>query len=432
MKRIAIGLLCLAACAAVTSRSTNAQKPDGGRLKFVLVLERHGVRSPTWTNARLDTYSKAPWPKWDVAPGWLTPHGKLLMTKFGAYDRTWLTAAGLLSANGCADTTRVYIAADSDERTRESGRGIADGLMPGCGLEVHARPEGENDPLFHAAGRIGKLDPQLALAALAGRIGNNPAALVPAYLQQLQSIQDILFGCQTSGCSAKGKKSLLAIEPSLSTGREGRLPELNGPLKTAASFAEDFQLEYLEGLPDAQGGWGRVDAGKMQALMALHAESSWISRRAPYLAQVQASNLLWHMLQTLKQAEQQQPVEGAIGTAAERAIFLVGHDTNVSNVAALLGVHWLLNGYQPDDTPPGGALVFELWQQPSGEDVVRAYYVAQSPEQMRHALPLSLASPPERAALFLPACSHADNGYPCDWSAFEHLALSQINRGFVK
>lgn len=417
---------------AVASHSDYAQNPSGAQLKFVLVLERHGVRPPTWTNARLDQYSKEPWPKWDVAPGWLTPHGKLLMTQFGTYDRAWLAAAGLLSASGCADAARIYIDADSDERTRETGRGIADGLMPGCGLEVHARPEGENDPLFHAAGRIGKPDPQLALATLAGRIGNNPAALLPAYREQLQSMQDILFGCSSSGCSAEGKDSLLAIEPSVAEGKGGHLPELTGPLSTAASFAEDFQLEYLEGMPEAQVGWGRVSEEKMQALMALHAASSWIGRRAPYIAQVQASNLLWHMLQTLKQAEQKKPADGAIGTLDDKVVFLVGHDTNVSNIAALLGAHWLLDGYQADDTPPGGALVFEVWQQSEHEDAVRVYYMAQSLEQMRRALPLSLAAPPEKAALFLPACSKASSGYPCDWSAFEHFALSQVDRAFVQ
>ncbi len=429
--RMAIWLLFLALGAAAFLCPIHAQEAGSERLKFVLVLERHGVRPPTWTNARLNQFSKEPWPKWDVAPGWLTPHGKRLMATFGAYDHAWLAAGGLLSASGCADAVRVYIAADSDERTRETGRGLADGLMPQCDLEVHARPEGANDPLFHAAGRVGKADPRLALAAISGRI-SDPAALLPAYREQVQAMQDVLFGCAASGCSAEGKQSLLAIEPSLTEGKGDRLPKLKGPLSTAASFAEDFQLEYLEGMPAEQVGWGRVDEEKMQALMALHAESSWIERRAPYIAQVQASNLLWHILQTLKQASQQRPADGAVGAPRDRAVFLVGHDTNISNVAALLGAHWLLRDYTPDDTPPGGALVFELWRRPGHSDAVRAYYVAQSPDQMRRELPLSLASPPEKASLFLPGCSQAGSGYPCDWSAFEHSVLNRIDRAFAQ
>ncbi len=431
MKKIAI-VFFLVFSVASCMNSLPAQTAEDGQLKFVLVLERHGVRPPTWTNARLNGFSKEPWPKWEVAPGWLTPHGKRLMTAFGAYDRAWLASRGLLSASGCANAAGVFIAADSDERTRETGRGLADGLMPGCGLEVHARPEGANDPLFHAAGHIGKPDAQLALAAIAGRIGGDPSALLPAYRRQLQAMQNVLFDCAAPGCSVDGKTSLFSIAPSLTEGKEGHPPKLQGPLSAAASFAEDFQLEYLEGLPAAEVGWGRVDAEKMQALMALHAESSWIERRAPYVAQAQASNLLWHMLQTLKQAAQQRPVEGAIGPPQEKVVFLVGHDTNVSNVAALLDAHWLLSGYQPDDTPPGGTLVFELWRQPTGAYAVRALYVAQSPSQMRHELPLSLAAPPERAPLFLPGCSQAGSGFPCEWSAFADSVLRRIDRGFVQ
>src|SRR6202044_1929401 len=97
--------------------------PD--QLRFVLVLTRHGVRSPTWTNQRLDEYSKQPWPQWPVAPGMLTPHGRQLMTFMGRYYRAWFAERGLLSAGGCDDASQVYLWADTDERTRETGRGLA-------------------------------------------------------------------------------------------------------------------------------------------------------------------------------------------------------------------------------------------------------------------------------------------------------------------
>jgi 4-phytase / acid phosphatase len=416
----------------VWPRLTQSQQVSGERLKFVLVLTRHGVRSPTWTNVRLDDYSKDPWPKWSVAPGLLTPHGKALMTQFGAYYRASFAQDGLMPASGCSGADRVYIYADSDERTRETGHGIADGMLPGCTVEVHSLLEGARDVLFHPLGAVGKPDADLAFSAIAGRIGDDPAALLPAYQTQLEQLQRVLFSCAAPPCSGEGKKSVLEIAPSLQRGKGDHLADLRGPLSTGATFAENFQLEYLEGMPDAQIGWGRVDEAKMRELMAIHAASSDLVQRAPYAARVQASNLLIHILHTLEQAEVQRAVAGAIGNSNDKVVFLVGHDTNISNISALLELHWLIDGYQPDDAPPGGALVFELWRRPAHEDLVRAYYTVQTPDQMRHSTSLTLKSPPGKAPLFVPGCSQALAGSPCDWSAFRRLALSAVDNAFVQ
>ena len=65
-------------------------------LKYVVIVSRHGVRSPTWDRERLNEYSSQPWPDWGVAPGELTPHGRDLIKILGSYYREWLTGAGLL------------------------------------------------------------------------------------------------------------------------------------------------------------------------------------------------------------------------------------------------------------------------------------------------------------------------------------------------
>jgi len=422
----------LALCLLTPALRAQAGQDGAERLKFALVLTRHGVRSPTWTNARLDEYSRDPWPKWDVEPGLLTPHGKTLMTQFGAYYRLRFSADRLLAANGCADARSIYIYADTDERTIETGRGLADGMFPGCGVEVHSQGAGTEDALFHTAGKIGTPDAALAYAAVAGRIGADPAALLPAYEQPLNQLQRIVSGCPEPDCSTPGKKQLLAIAPSLKHGTGEHLAELKGPLSTGATFTENLQLEYLEGMPAAQVGWGRVDEATMRSLMAVHAASSDIMQRTPYIAQVQASNILMHILKTLEQAGQQKAVDGAVADPGSKVVFLVGHDTNISNVAALLEAHWLVNGYQRDDAAPGGALIFELWQRSGHEDEVHVYYTVQTPAQMRNSTALTLDQPPAKSVVFLPKCSRAGDQAPCDLSSLQRLIENATNPAFVK
>ncbi len=133
------------------------------KLQMVIVLSRHGVRSPLTAQADLDKYSAAPWPKWEVAPGILTAHGYQLMKMFGNWDRTKFAAEGLFAPTGCDDAGHVTILADTDERTRETGKALAEGIFPNCNIEVHSRPDGVTDPLFSPRkADVGHPDPGLA------------------------------------------------------------------------------------------------------------------------------------------------------------------------------------------------------------------------------------------------------------------------------
>ena len=58
---------------------------ESGTLIRLVVVSRHGVRSPIPTASELHNWSAAPWPLWPVAPGELTPRGKQLVTLMGRY-----------------------------------------------------------------------------------------------------------------------------------------------------------------------------------------------------------------------------------------------------------------------------------------------------------------------------------------------------------
>jgi 4-phytase/acid phosphatase len=94
----------------------------------------------------------------------------------------------------------------------------------------------------------------------------------------------------------------------------------------------------------------------------------------------------------------------------------------------MLGVSWQQPDYQANDTPPAGALVFELRRGSDRRQRVFVSYLAQSPEQMAQRTPLDLDHPPERATLFVPGCSSSSAGYPCSLDSFSGAVEKTLDR----
>jgi 4-phytase / acid phosphatase len=411
---------------ALTQNSTG----PGEKLQYVIYLSRHGVRSPTGKPEQYEKFSASTWPEWPVKPGYLTPHGYELMKLFGAYDRIKLVDDGLLAPAGCDDATHVTILADSDQRTRETGKALAEGLMPGCRVETHALAEGAHDPLFHGMSTAeAHLDPALAAAAIRGRIGGDPNNIAEAFRPQLIALDKILAGCGKAPASNAARTSLLDIPAVLQPGKGDHGAEFHGPLATASTLSENLLLEYTQGMSGTELGWGCLDEASLREAMDLHEAEEDYTNRTPVVARIHASNLLDEIVKALEQSAAGKAVAGAPGKPDDKVLLLVGHDTNIATVAGSLGLDWIVDGRR-DDTPPGGALVFELWRvTPGGDDRVRVFYTAQSLDQMRSEQPLSLEHPPLIAPLFVPACSRAD--LSCSLAGFVSAVREAIIPAFV-
>ena len=436
------------------AQSTNAANANpGADLQMVVMLSRHGVRSPIGSLDLYNKYSAAPWPAWDVSPGFLTARGYQLMKLFGMWDRAKFSGEGLFSPAGCADSGHVTIRADIDQRTLESAKALAEGMFPGCSVPVHSQagtpsdgsasskpmpgvlidgsasmgsaPGGQPDPLFRplVAG-VAHVDPALAIAAIDGRIGGDPNHLTEALHPQLAALDHVLAGCGHEPVNAK-RVSIFDIPSSLKPGSGDPPVAAGGPLVTASTMAENLLLEYTQGIRDADVGWGCVDGATLRYLMQLDTARWDYGFRTPAIARAYASNLLDHILRTMEQSVTGNSVPGAIGNPGDRLVLLVGHDTNIVAVAGALGMNWVFDG-RADDTPPGGALVFELWRsRADGKSFVRVEYMAQTLEQMRKASALTPADPPADAPVFVPACSRQD--LSCTWDGFSAAVRQAID-----
>jgi 4-phytase/acid phosphatase len=404
-----------------------AAAPDA-HLELVIVLSRHGVRSPLTAQADLDKFSASPWPTWDVAPGILTAHGYQLMKDFGAWDRTKFAGEGLLAPTGCTDAAHVTILADTDERTRETGKALAEGMFPDCNIEVHSRPDGVTDPLFSLRKvNVGNPDPALAAAAIAGRVGGDPDNLTETYRPQLAALDRILSGCGRLPINPR-RTSIFDLPASLKPGSGDSPVAARGPLVSASTLIENLLLEYTQGMNDADTGWGCVDGATLRFVMQANIAAWNYEDRTPAIARMNASNLLDHIRLTMEQSVSGKPVQGAIGKPGDRLIILVGHDTNIVTVAGALGIDWIADG-RVDDSPPGGALIFELWRSAKAGPFVRVAFTAQTLEQMRKSEPLTAANPPAEAPIFVSACSRPD--LSCTWDSFSAAMRQATDPAYV-
>lgn len=417
-----LSLLCVLGGYTCLAQDRNAALAGGhteDRLRMVIIVSRHGVRSPTWAQDRLDAYSALPWPAWSVQPGYLTPRGYELMKLFGAYDRAALLQEGLFTAQGCSAAASTYIWADIDERTVASGHALADGLFPGCSAEVHSLAGADNDPIFHPAAGDDPGDADRAFAELSKRA---ETLNTPKFNELLMQMQRVLDGCDPDrDCTPeKPPKIRMMDEKSGVTHGKGDKPAgFQGPMAQAASFAEDFLLEYSEGMPMQSVGWGRVNEAQIVRFLTLHTAVFDLTHRTPVIAKAEASNLLNHIVQTLQQGVDGKPVAGAMGDPGTKLVVLAGHDTNIGPLSALLGLHWNLDG-RADDTPPGTELTFELWQSPRGDYQIRVSITMQTIHQLREAQTLTLANPPAKLIVTPAGCDARSKS--CSWKEFLEVA----------
>jgi len=395
-----------------------AQPVDDTQLKQVIVFGRHSVRSSVVPNATLNTFSVKQYPVFSVGTGLLTANGAKLETMLGSYYRLWLTQQGLLTGDDTADALSVYFRANVLERTIASAQAFAAGLLPAAKVNVNYFGPTDSDPLFDPIGAgVARLDLQMALAAVTGRLGGNGESLTSAYASELALTRSVLFGYPAGETPAPATPAALvdvtAIPLEVTAGTSSSPVNLGG-LGMLAAAVDPFVMEYAEGMPAAEVGWGQLTVGGISQISRLSNLTLFLECRTPYLARVEGSNVASHVVRSMVQAATGNRMTGSLGSPSTKVIVLIASDNNLASFSGVFGLDWILPGYQPNFAGPGGTLVFELRQsQSTGEYIVRASYIAQTLDQLRNQTALTLESPPASAPLFIPGCSVGNATFDC-------------------
>jgi 4-phytase/acid phosphatase len=367
----------LALIAAAFALAAGAAHAAPLHLVRVVIVARHGVRPPTQSNDDLAKYADKAWPGWPVAPGELTPHGGETVRLMGVTLREAYRAAGVLPREGCAAPGRVTVWGDgADQRTRESGRITAAALQPGCNLEAPFANTIPRDPIFggtdagachldqdklHAAMAVAAADPALAA------IDVGPA------LEKLQAI------FAPDACKGGAGTCFTSADNGAAA----------GGFPAAGSLAEDLLLEYGDGKPMSDVGWGRATAADIAAVMPLHERVYAMMRANPDIASHRGAPMARIILGALAG----KPVGGGPQSGPDlKLMVLSGHDTNIALTADIFGLSWTLPG-EPDGTAPSTALAFELWSD-GAHDYVRPVIYYETMDQLRTLKPSRAESLP--------------------------------------
>ena len=407
MKRVR-GWQLFVSCACFLSSSVAPAAERELKVERVVMLMRHGIRPPTKLQPIPVEYSPTPWPKWSTGPGLLTPHGAKGIALLAAADRAWFIQAGLWPASGCPAPGRAMIRASKVPRAVATAKAWSKSALPRCHLTVQHPAKNAPDSLFHILqeqpawfdGHRAYED-ALAQAPKGGLAGQ--AKELEAQVRRMEFV----LGCAPPGCD-------LATDPTTLIEQPHNAPEFHGSLDAASTASESFLLEYLQGMPMDEVGWGRVGRDEIERLLVFNVTKFKYTDRPPYIAKGAAGPLAKAILEALS------------APTGPSVTLLAGHDTNIAALGGLLDMHWRAASYLPDDIPPGSALGFELLSDGNRRQIVRAFFRSQTMDQLRNLEPLGAANPPHREYVSIPGCGRAEDPRSCDLKTFTKIVEAKL------
>lgn len=372
------------------------------KLKEVVILSRHNIRSPLSTNgSALSKMTPHEWTEWSSAASELTLRGGVLETEMGQFFRKWTVEEGLFKENYVPTVDEVNLYANSMQRCIATAQYFSSGFMPVAGLHVnHRYVPSKMDPVFFPrltksseAFRTEAMKQINAMGGKDGLVGINKS------LKDSYDIISKVLDMKQSEYYKKGEVKDFVDNDTRITLNLNQEPGMKGSLKNANSASDAFILQYYEEADALKAAFGHKlsleDWTKIARIKDVYGD---VLFTAPIVAVNVAHPLLQYMYDELN-------------ADTRKFTFLCGHDSNIASVDAALGVEdYSLPNSIEKKTPIGSKLVFEKWVDAAGKAYVAINLVYQSTGQLKQMSLLDLRHTPQIYALKLKGLTQNTDG----------------------
>ncbi|AOW48437.1 histidine-type phosphatase [Acetobacter ascendens] len=368
---------------AIAAPEASAAQTEGTEpmLERVVLVSRHGIRSPTKPLDKLEKKTRHTWTPWPVPPGEMTAHGQFDLGLMGQFLKSYYHVASRDSSARCLPEQPAFIWADSaSSRTQRSGDILAAALSDGCQTQARSMPAKTHDPLFNAlpakkttldADDVEKtLNPELI-----------PDTELPPPVQSgVQTLQALFApnACTTGTTPCFSKRAPLSWKKGT--------PHAENGMALGSTVSEALLLEYVEGLPPSVTAGNTDTVHTLNSVLPVHNYQSARMRRTPAIAIPRDGKLAQAILTLLDEQPFTLPDGNVLLTQAHVVMF-AGHDTTLDMLTTLFGLDWTFTD-QPDPTAPDTTLAFETWKHPDGRKEIRFAVFHQSLAQLREGLKL--------------------------------------------
>ena len=413
-----------AATIATSAQADTTAVPEGYTLEKVTILSRHGIRAPlVGYGSALAEATPHTWTPWKTEGGHLTPRGGELETRLAHYMDEWFDAVGLIKKDSCPTTDQLLVYANSLPRTIDTGKNFVKGAFPDCDITVHNLEEvGKMDNTFNPIVRSPVDDVFVAKAekSIDDMLGEGGFAKLNERLAKNYQILETVLDYDHSATCEKEKQCDLEKMPNSLTFAQNKEPGTKGPLRNGTGAADSFILQYYEGYPANEVAWGKIETPEQwQAIVDLKNIYTDVLFTAPVLAKEAASPLLAFIQNSFADHGYQHPLIKDAQKA--KVTLLVGHDSNVASLLALLQTAPYQLPEQYEKTPISGKVLFEQWRDKDGKALLKIEYIYQTTPQLREDSELSLKNPPQHVVLKLEGCPTDANGF-CPMDDFNRVA----------